>query len=124
MSVSGVINPGPAIMSSVSTTVTTERNGRKVIEHNYTLPKGAHSNLVGSYSYTATNAKVGRLKGRISMERSKLKRLESQNKLNLKKKRSIQCKIKYLECQLNKEMSLLPLTKVNVYEKEDDKEEN
>lgn len=102
----------------------TYREGKaKVTEHHYELPKGVHSNLVGSFSYRTVSPKAGQLKARIASESRKLKaqvvKDRKSGKISHKKRERIRCKMKYLQDQLNAEMAAAPVTRVVVHERDD-----
>lgn len=97
---------------------------KKVTEHHYTLPKGKHSNLVGSFSYSQPSLKAGQLKSQIAVQKRKLQELETREKatqkLHPKKKNMLRGKIRYLESELCREVASLPVTRVCVHEQDDD----
>lgn len=105
----------------------TYREGKaRVTEHHYELPKGVHSNLVGSFSYRTVSPKAGQIKARIASESRKLKaqvlKDRKAGKVDHKKRERIRCKMKYLQDQLNAEVASSPITRVVVHEKDDDQD--
>lgn len=117
---SGSENPGGIIHKPV----TYQCGPKKVTEYSYELPKGKHSNLIGSFSYTQPSAKAGRLKGQLAAQKMKLQKLEAKERTTLtaqpKKKQRLRAKIRYLENELCREVASLPVTHVSVREMEDD----
>lgn len=109
-------------------TYTYREGPARVTEHHYELPKGQHSNLIGSYSYRTVSAKAGQLKARIAQEARKLKAQtvadRKNGKVNHRKRERIKCRMKYLQDQLNREIAASPITKVVVREREDDETES
>lgn len=99
------------------------REGRKTVtEYNYDLPKGQHSNLVGSFQYTVPTQKSGQLRAKVEIQKRKLQTLQAREnitgKRNPKKKKALRCSIRYLENQLANEVASQPVVKVNVHEKD------
>lgn len=98
----------------------------KVTEHHYELPKGQHSNLVGSFSYRTVSQKAGQLKARLAQESQKLKRQEvsdrKEGRISGKKRARIRGKIRYLQNELNAEIARSPITRVVVHERDDSEE--
>ncbi|MBD5558974.1 MAG: hypothetical protein HDQ87_01240 [Clostridia bacterium] len=107
-------------------TYTYQEGRAKVTEHHYELPKGQHTNLVGSFSYRSVSPKAGQLKARIAMESRKLKAQEVKDrktgKINHKKRERIKGKLKYLQNQLNAEIASSPITRIVVHERDDEEE--
>lgn len=105
-------------------TYTYREGNAKVTEHHYELPKGVHSNLVGSFSYRTVSPKAGQLKARIASESRKLKEQivkdRQSGKISHKKRERIRGKMKYLQNQLNAEMAAAPITRVVVHERDDE----
>ena len=100
----------------------------KVTEHHYELPKGQHTNLVGSFSYRTPSAKTGQLKARLAQESRKMKAQEIKDKkagkVNHQKRARIKCRMKYLQDQLNAEIAKSPITRVVVRERDDESGED
>lgn len=111
-------------VSDAYTRVQYQCGPKKVTEHHYTLPKGKHTNLVGSFSYQQPSVKAGRLKAQIAAQKRKLQNLETHEKatqtLHPKKKKMLRGKIRYLENELCREVASLPVTRVVVHERDDD----
>lgn len=112
-------------MQGVREPIVYQQGPAKVTELHYELPKGKHSNLVGSFSYRTVSPKAGQLKGRIAMEEKKLRdqtiKDRKKGKISHKKRAKIRCKIKYLQGQLCHEINSSPITRVCVHERDDDK---
>ena len=100
----------------------TYRQGRtQVTEHDYHLPKGKHTNLLGSYSYSPPSLKSGTLRAQLRATRRQMEQLQrgSQPAGNyFRKKRALQCKMKYLETQLCAAVAAQGIVRVNVHELE------
>lgn len=93
----------------------------RVTEYNYVLPKGKHSNLVGSFSYSPPSAKSGNLKAQISSMKGKLQRLKYSKDGNTPaKRRWLENKIRQLQSQLCAEVEAQGIVRVNVYEEDDE----
>lgn len=122
MSVS--VDSAASAVAGVREPVTYQAGPAKVTELHYDLPKGKHSNLVGSFSYRTVSPKAGQLKGRIAMEEKKLRdqtvKDRKKGKVSHKKRARIRCKIKYLQGQLCHEINSSPITRVCVHERDDD----
>lgn len=108
-------------------TYTYQEGRAKVTEHHYELPKGQHSNLVGSFSYRTPSAKTGQLKARLAQESRKMKeqqvRDRREGKVNHKKRARIKCRMRYLQNELNNEIAKSPITRVVVHERDDEGED-
>lgn len=120
---SDLAGSGWSASDRLGTTTTYQCGSRTVVEHNYALPKGQHSNLVGSFSYRQPSLKAGRLKAQVAVQKRKLQELEAEERTSLtrlpKKKAVVRAKIRYLEDQLIREMASLTEVHVNVSELDD-----
>lgn len=111
-------------LSHVYTPISYREGTKTIIEHNYELPKGQHSNLVGSWSYRPQSTKAGQLRATLQAKKRRLHDLQiretAMRGLQPKKRRRLQCEIRYLENELAREMARIPEIRVNVREREND----
>lgn len=111
----------PKNMALIEKPKTYRKNGAQVTELNYYLPKGKHSNLIGSYSYSPPSLKSGKLQAQIRATKRQMEQLRRGDRSAgeyFKKRQALQCKMKYLETKLSAEIGAQGVVRVNVHERE------